>query len=41
VKVRDAGTARAKAVYFALGINMAGEQELLGIWIARTERAKF
>lgn len=41
VKVRDAGVVRAKAVYLALGINMAGEKELLGIWIAQTEGAKF
>ncbi|MDD5383781.1 MAG: IS256 family transposase [Gallionella sp.] len=41
VKVRDAGAVRAKAVYLALGINMTGEKELLGIWIAQTEGAKF
>jgi putative transposase len=41
VKVRDAGAVRAKAVYLALGINMSGEKELLGIWIAQTEGAKF
>jgi putative transposase len=41
VKVRDAGTVRTKAVYLALGINMAGEKELLGIWIAQAEGAKF
>ncbi len=41
VKVRDAGTVRAKAVYLALGISMAGEKELLGIWIAQTGGAKF
>jgi putative transposase len=41
VKVRDAGAVRVKAVYLALGINMAGEKELLGIWIAQTEGAKF
>jgi putative transposase len=41
VKVRDSGSVRAKAVYLALGINMAGEKELLGIWIAQTEGAKF
>lgn len=40
-KVRDAGAVRTKAVYLALGINMAGEKELLGIWIAQTEGAKF
>lgn len=41
VKVRDAGAVRVKAVYLALGINMAGEKELLGLWIAQTEGAKF
>ncbi len=41
VKARDAGTVRAKAVYLALGINMTGEKEVLGIWIAQTEGAKF
>src|SRR5512146_1016642 len=41
VKVRDTGTVRAKAVYLALGINMAGEKELLDIWIPQTEGAKF
>ncbi len=41
VKVRDAGAVRVKAVYLALGINLDGEKELLGIWIAQTEGAKF
>lgn len=41
VKTRDSGTVRVKAVYLALGINLAGEKELLGIWIAQTEGAKF
>ena len=40
VKVRD-GAVRVKAVYIALGINMAGEKEILGLWIAQTEGAKF
>jgi putative transposase len=39
--VRDSGAVRVKAVYLALGINLAGEKELLGIWIAQTEGAKF
>ena len=30
VKVRDNGTVRTKAVYLALGVNLAGEKELLG-----------
>ncbi len=41
VKTRDNGAVRAKAVYLALGINLAGEKELLGLWIAQTEGAKF
>ena len=41
VKVRDAGVVRAKAVYLALGINMAGEKEILGLWISQNEGAKF
>jgi putative transposase len=41
VKVRDGGVVRPKAVYLALGINMAGEKEILGLWIAQTEGAKF
>jgi putative transposase len=41
VKVRDIGAVRVKAVYLALGIKLDGEKELLGIWIAQTEGAKF
>ena len=41
VKARDSGAVRVKAVYLALGINLSGEKELLGIWIAQTEGAKF
>lgn len=33
--------ARVKAVYLALGINLAGEKEILGLWIAQNEGAKF
>jgi putative transposase len=41
VKVRDSGSVRAKAVYLAIGINLAGEKEVLGLWIAQNEGAKF
>ena len=41
VKVRDAGSVRAKAIYLAIGINMVGHKEILGLWIAQTEGAKF
>jgi putative transposase len=40
-KVRDAGSVRAKAIYLAIGINMEGHKEILGLWIAQTGGAKF
>ena len=39
--VRDSGAVRVKAVYLALGVNLNGEKELLGLWVAQTEGAKF
>ncbi len=33
VKVRE-GAVRVKAVYLAIGINMRGEKEMLGLWLA-------
>jgi putative transposase len=39
--VRDTGAVRVKAVYPAIGINLNGEKDVLGLWIAQTERAKF
>jgi len=41
VTVRDAGAVRSKAVYLAIGVNMQGHKEVLGLWIAQTEGAKF
>lgn len=40
VKVRE-GAVRIKAVYLAIGVTMAGEKEVLGLWLAQTEGAKF
>ena len=40
-KVRDDGQIKNKAVYLALGVNMEGHKELLGLWIADNEGAKF
>ena len=40
-KVRDGGHIRNKAVYLAIGIGMNGLKEVLGLWIAQTEGAKF
>ena len=41
VKTRQEGPSSSRAVYLALGINLQGEKELLGLWIAGTEGAKF
>ena len=41
VKSRQEGPVRNKAVYLALGINLEGEKELLGLWLAETEGSKF
>jgi putative transposase len=40
-KVRDGGAVRVKAVYLALGVNLNGDKELLGLWVAQNEGAKF
>ncbi len=40
-KVRDNGKIVSKAAYIALGINMEGMKEILGIWIGESEGAKF
>lgn len=41
VRSRASGAVQNKAVYLALGINTEGEKELLGLWMAQTEGAKF
>ncbi len=41
LKIRHEKRVINKAIYLALGINMDGQKELLGIWIAETEGAKF
>lgn len=40
-KVRDSGSVRIKAVYLAIGVNLDGHKEVLGLWIAQSEGAKF
>lgn len=39
--VRENGKTVLKCSYHAIGINMDGEKELLGIWVSDTEGAKF
>lgn len=41
VKIREHSKIVNKSVYLALGINIEGHKELLGMWIAQTEGAKF
>ena len=41
VKVRDGGTVMNKTVYLALGVDTTGRREVLGIWLAKSEGAKF
>jgi len=41
VKFRDNKRIINKTVYLALGINLEGHKELLGLWIAQNEGVKF
>ena len=43
VKIRDADsrTVKNKAVYVALDVTPNGQREVLGLWIAENEGAKF
>lgn len=41
VKGRTDGKVINKSVYTAIGINMQGNKEVLGLWISETEGAKF
>lgn len=41
VKIRQNKKVINKSIYLALGINLEGHKELLGMWISETEGAKF
>jgi putative transposase len=41
VKVRDQGRVSNKAIYLAIGVNMQGLKEVLGLWASENEGAKF
>jgi len=41
VRIRDRGVVTRKAVYLALGVNVEGTKEVLGMWIEGSEGAKF
>jgi putative transposase len=41
VKMRDNGHVQNRAVHVAIGVNMEGRKEVLGLWTAANEGAKF
>ena len=41
LKIRTDGRVQNRAVYVALGVDMTGNKELLGLWIGENEGAKF
>ncbi|AEF80366.1 transposase, Mutator family [Leadbettera azotonutricia ZAS-9] len=41
VKTKQDGKSCTKSVYVALGVNFEGQKEVLGLWIAENEGAKF
>ncbi len=41
VKIRSEGRVANKSIYLAIGINLHGHKEVLGLWAAQNEGAKF
>jgi transposase-like protein len=41
VKVRDGGAVRNRACYVAIGVNLEGARDVLGLWFQQAEGAKF
>ena len=41
LKIRQDNRVIKKSIYLALGVNLDGQKELLGMWISETEGAKF
>jgi putative transposase len=41
VKIRDGGAVRNRACYVAVGVNLDGERDVLGLWFQAAEGAKF
>jgi putative transposase len=41
IKIRDGNAVRNFACYVAIGVNLEGQRDVLGIWFQRTEGAKF
>jgi len=41
VKIRDTGHILSKTIYIAIGIDMDGNKDILGLWVAKSEGSKF
>tara|TARA_B100000809_G_scaffold49957_1_gene44926 strand:- start:526 stop:921 length:396 start_codon:yes stop_codon:yes gene_type:complete len=41
IKIREDNKVINKAVYFALGVDISGHKDLLGMWFSENEGAKF
>jgi putative transposase len=41
INTRDSGRVIKKTVYLAIGVDLDGQKDVLGIWIERNEGAKF
>ena len=41
VKIKDQGRVSNKAIYLAIGVNLQGTKEVLGMWASENEGAKF
>ena len=41
VKIRDGAHILNKAIYLVIGVNLEGIKEVLGMWVAQDEGAKF
>ncbi len=41
VSIRDQQVVRKKAVYLAIGVTLDGERDVLGLWVEKTEGARF
>jgi putative transposase len=41
LKIREGGIVQRRACYLALGVTVEGDRDLLGMWFAETEGAKF
>jgi len=41
VSIRDQQVVRKKAVYSAIGVTLDGERDVLGLWVEKTEGARF